>query len=331
MSVAYGSAYRAHLLLHIRPYHCCWDDCDDGLTLFATLEGWKNHEFQKHRVHVEWVCKPCLKRFDQPDSLSDHILHVHGIKRVEPSIDSILDDFRVKVPRDGKDEQCDFCHKQEFKSKDDYAAHVGKHMEAIASRVILHLIPAAPRHLLDFSEHARKLIRMCGRISRSRIVRRPCQYLMRLGNAKHPDDKDNFVHRVRIWDHRQQEHFPYLTLLFDTGSEDNFILSSVVKELGLERRNLSVSGGPLFRGLNHQAIFADEYVVPEWRVEDGRIRFHDIKFVVVDKIRPGVHMLVGEEFIKQYDVLKFDRSVLVIQRDKAESGSSYLKSSPDHQ
>lgn len=321
--VAYRDIFRKHMLLHIPPYHCCFEDCDDVLPLFSNLQQWFDHEFQNHRVYIRWNCRyeDCQGAFDQPNLYLDHLSQAHGEQPVHEPEDKILEATRVRLPRPVQDELCVFCSQRSFKSRDEYETHVGEHMEEIASFVIPNLIPAARRRLLDMPVYARKLSQFCGRVSQ--LARRPSNFLRtQIWSARARTDED-FCLRLLIWDQLLKEDFSHWAFL-DNGVDENFILSSVAKERSIEPRALPHDEEP-WTTLNGNKVVAKQYVVlPEWRAYRANSRrvYKNMHFILVDKIpKPGVEVILGRQFINKNELLPFDRSLLVLHRNKPDTGS----------
>ncbi|KAM0803375.1 hypothetical protein BDR22DRAFT_66911 [Usnea florida] len=305
-----GSAeYEKHLrLLHIQAYHCCFEDCDDGLPLFSTLQEWFDHEFQNHRVHKRWDCRGCHGRFDHPISYKNHLFQAHGEVPANKSMDRILEDSLVKVPKPVQGEQCIFCFKGAFENENNYKSHVGKHMEEIASLVNLGRTPAAQGPLLSFPKSAHKVSQICACMS---------QALRRIYNVLKRKDQDLEI-QVMIWDPCQQRWVP-LDASLDTGATDNFIVSSVVDANNLERHQLPADGNE-WETFNGHGVNANDYVVPRWRFSDGKKSYHEIRFIVVDTLPCGIEVLLGKPFIKSQELLSLNRHLLVVHRKKAGTG-----------
>ena len=306
-------------LLHIQPYHCCFEDCDDGLPLFSTLQEWFDHEFQNHRVHKRWDCRDCHDRFDHPISFKNQVAQAHGEVPANKSMDRILEDTLVKVPEFVQGEQCIFCFKGAFENDHDYKSHVGRHMEEIASLVDLGRTLAAQAPSLSFPKYAHKVSQICARMS---------QALRRIYNVLKRKDQD-FELQVMIWDPREQRQFPREALL-DTAATDNFIVSSVVDANHLERYQLPADDNE-WETLNGHNVNANDYVVPRWRFSDGKKSYHDIRFIVVDTLPCGIELLLGKPFIKSYELLSLNRHLLVVHRKKAGTGSSAFQLIFSHQ
>lgn len=64
----------------------------------------------------------------------------------------MLDESREKSSRPVEGEVCEYCRFKGFPNRREYADHVGKHMEQIASRIVLWIIPSKDEVSQEFTE-----------------------------------------------------------------------------------------------------------------------------------------------------------------------------------
>ena len=80
--------------------------------------------------------------------------------------------------------------------------------------------------------------------------------------------------------------------LFDSGAGTNFILRSLVDEMGLGIHPLP-DGGNTYHCFDKMQFDVSDYVIPNWRLHQGQIWHQKYQFDVVEYMPDGIESLVG--------------------------------------
>ena len=125
---------------------------------------------------------------------------------------------------------------------------------------------------------------------------------------------------VKLW-HRDGRSYGVYTVLLDTGSDESFICSSVVKEQDLVARSFFPMPVKL---LADRAIEVNELVNPTWQFQKiGSIRHDNFGFRVVSAIPENLDMVMGNKVLLELGLsLSSSGSAFVAQADS--EGLFYL-------
>ena len=133
--------------------------------------------------------------------------------------------------------------------------------------------------------------------------------IQRLGDGQPYHVLENTM-EVKIYDQNHKEFLRRL-MLIDTGSGYNFILRSVVEDLGLD--TLSVPPRTI-NGFARLQFTVDQRVCPKWQFSRGENVYQDFMFWVVSEI-PGGSILLGNNDITRLDILLIKVGALVAVED----------------
>lgn len=105
--MAFRAHARPHLLAHLEPYCCTYDDCPSGGDTYGSIRAWSEHESHCHRA--QWRCPECepVIYLAEENGLEEHLRTQHGDYYAKEDIAAIL-----KYSSCGKAEQrtdCRFC------------------------------------------------------------------------------------------------------------------------------------------------------------------------------------------------------------------------------
>ena len=119
---------------------------------------------------------------------------------------------------------------------------------------------------------------------------------------------------------RNDEHHP---VVFDSGTNDNFIISPIVKKYDLEPY-LFPDGPVGYTHINGSTSYTDKSVKFRWKLCQGK-KWHEATFFVIDELPDSLHGVVGYITSKQVDIcLRAQLSALVAFRQKKEGLSCPL-------
>jgi hypothetical protein len=118
---------RIHVFADLEAYICTFQDCQYSLATFPSRELWAAHEFSAHRKAKVWACSECDSEFLTAQDLVQHLQTQYGLVYSKVDLEVAL-----LAAEKVQDRQCPLCLKTTNGKRKDFAAHVGKHMEAIA-------------------------------------------------------------------------------------------------------------------------------------------------------------------------------------------------------
>lgn len=136
----------------MKPYFCSFNECTSGLVFFDSPQECIDHEFEYHRIECNWTCTSCKVSFPHQKGLEDHLLQNHCIDATSAGWKGLLKKSRTYLPQQIEDEECNFCRTKSFSTREDFATHVGKHMEQISSLIVPSIIPQKSEISEEFTE-----------------------------------------------------------------------------------------------------------------------------------------------------------------------------------
>lgn len=119
---------------------CLYTDCNLGLKTFHSRREWVDHEFQVHRVNLQWCCNPCKEVFSAQEIFRTHIEDMHMNDFATSQIEEFVSASKRFISRDGSAEECPFCLTVLSQTRRLFASHVGRHLQEIS-------LAALPVHL----------------------------------------------------------------------------------------------------------------------------------------------------------------------------------------
>ena len=126
---------------------------------------------------------------------------------------------------------------------------------------------------------------------------------------------------VQVW-LRNGSPYKYYLALLDTGSNESFVSSSVVKEQDLDAERIVPKTVNL---LDNKAITVNELVKPKWQFSIGSKQHDNFGFYVVSNLPLGLDMVLGNKILLELGIsLSSSRSALVAHADN--EGLFYLSS-----
>lgn len=139
---------RIHIFTDLQPYICTFSDCKDNKVLFPSRKRWEEHEFDSHRFHKEYRCVVCKSNFPTSVDFHQHITNDHQETIRNSQEQALHKPLVLLVERDIEAESCPLCHRDGFKDRRSFVAHVGRHLEEIA----LISLPASDKAAEDSDE-----------------------------------------------------------------------------------------------------------------------------------------------------------------------------------
>ena len=107
-------------------------------------------------------------------------------------------------------------------------------------------------------------------------------------------------------------------VLFDSGTQENFIIGSIVEKHGLNTQPLP-DGPRTYTHINESRSDIYEDVKFRWKLSQGK-KWHKSRFLVVDRLPDDLHVLIGTRTSSSLDIVFRTRlSALVAFREKKES------------
>lgn len=91
-----------------------------------------NHEFQTHRIDIEWRCSLCAKTFNTTALLREHIVNTHKEDFELSQIEEVIAASKRLLLRHSISELCPFCQTVPSESQRGFASHVGRHLQEIS-------------------------------------------------------------------------------------------------------------------------------------------------------------------------------------------------------
>jgi len=103
-----------------------------GLRTFQSRREWRSHEFQVHRMNIEWRCNLCKKTFETQEVLRGHMIAVHENEITTSQVEEVISTSKRLVPCTVATQLCPFCLTAPSETQAGFASHVGKHQQEIA-------------------------------------------------------------------------------------------------------------------------------------------------------------------------------------------------------
>ena len=103
-----------------------------GLRTFQSRQEWRSHEFQVHRMNIEWRCNLCKKTFETQEVLRGHMIAVHENEITTSQVEEVISTSKLLVPCTVATQLCPFCLTAPSEIQAGFASHVGKHQQEIA-------------------------------------------------------------------------------------------------------------------------------------------------------------------------------------------------------
>ena len=219
--------------------------------------------------------------------MKDHVIRNHLEAIDQASVESFVRDSWEAKPRPVQQEQCDFCHAKDFPNWDEFAVHVGAHLEDISRRVLYQYLPE----------------RLPG-------------YLGLAGGKPQNGTPGEKLVDVEVHDGVQPCSHK-LHAVLDTGSGLNYVTRGLVDDLQLSMlplQQIFICIG--MNDGNNKGLKVDEYVIPSWRVDGSQNSYFREEFLIVPELANGRQMLLGHDFIQRSKCYTFHLSCLIIHMQK---------------
>jgi hypothetical protein len=116
----------------LQPFMCSFSGCSTELKTFASQQDWLDHEFSAHRIDLQWDCPACFAVFEQRTAFQEHLEITHARLFTPLQMDDIVRTTSHAVPQKMAGQRCPFCQAFVADGKQDFGAHVGRHLQDVA-------------------------------------------------------------------------------------------------------------------------------------------------------------------------------------------------------
>lgn len=187
---------RRHLLAHLEPYCCTYEECTASGDTYSSIRAWKEHESHVHRS--QWRCPECEPAFclDEASELEEHLRSGHHELYCEADIAAIIS--YTRCGRSEERTQCMFCGAP--CAPQQFADHVATHFEALAGLALHDLTPLASEG--QFASGAEAFARMqiadekSSHSQAAHIVKSPHPTVFR-SRISDPDEPCEYAERIQ--------------------------------------------------------------------------------------------------------------------------------------
>ncbi|KAI2842542.1 hypothetical protein CBS147343_5157 [Aspergillus niger] len=143
--------WKMHVYSDLESYLCTHEDCRDSFKTFRSRKSWMDHEYIAHFSQFLWRCCTCNYTAYAEREFIDHLVKVHSLDIAGSLLKTTVSraEERVLKPQ-FKDHKCALCLESGWKSKKEYATHVGRHLEEVS----LACLPIEEEEVSDVDSNA---------------------------------------------------------------------------------------------------------------------------------------------------------------------------------